>query len=512
MIPTHPRTFICGGKMTRKRNITAAMATTASVALLAGLSPASAQMGGAPGGPCSSTVESPAYQNCTLPSSSAPGAGSFPGSFLVPGTSTSFAVHGIIYFEVDHDLGQHQGGDTNAGLGFINLEGLGVAGSQATGTNGGTYMGDKGTRPNIETRTPTAYGELKTYIEMDFNQLAGAQINGNADLLRLRMAYGTLGPWLMGQTLTLYEDPQSYADTADASQDVGELQSGIVRKPQIRYTYLAGNGLTVAASAEISTYSTALGPTVGYASQGSAVHTLTADETSAVVGAANLYASVSPSAAAFYGGYTNWPKIVLATQWDQPWGHLKFAAAGGLDEVRAASTTNSLGLGAGNTPAGGINTQNPEYAFSLTGHVNTWGKDALRGGIRYNVSASDYSDDMYEGGTIYNSSSAGNPGSGTRAAVKMWAIFGSYEHFFNNQWRANASFGFAQLHGGDPQFGAITTMASIEKEHVSAHLNAIYSPVPQLDAITEWMYDYRETRSGALGTVNRIEEQFKFYF
>src|SRR5208282_3845943 len=91
--------------MTRKRTLSAALATTASVALLAGLSPAQAQMAGAPGGPCSTTVESPAVNNCTLPSSSAPGAGSFPGSFLVPGTSTSFAVHGILWFQAEHEFG-----------------------------------------------------------------------------------------------------------------------------------------------------------------------------------------------------------------------------------------------------------------------------------------------------------------------------------------------------------------------------------------------------------------------
>src|SRR5208282_3664533 len=121
--------------MTRKRTLSAALATTASVALLAGLSPAQAQMAGSPGGPCSTTVESPAMNNCTLPSSSAPGAGSFPGSFLVPGTSTSFAVHGIIYFEIDRDLGVHQT-DTLAGISSVVLEGPGTTPAQTHAANG----------------------------------------------------------------------------------------------------------------------------------------------------------------------------------------------------------------------------------------------------------------------------------------------------------------------------------------------------------------------------------------
>src|SRR5512146_3319621 len=110
------RTFHVGGFTMKLRNYKAAVAQgslTATVALLTGLSTASAQ--------------------------TAPGGGSFPGSFLVPGTNTSLAIHGFVQFDAVHDF------------------------------NGGTFMDVKPTRPNIETRTPTAYGELKTYIEFDMN-------------------------------------------------------------------------------------------------------------------------------------------------------------------------------------------------------------------------------------------------------------------------------------------------------------------------------------------------------
>ncbi|MBU6506828.1 MAG: porin, partial [Alphaproteobacteria bacterium] len=204
--------------MKRKLNYTAALATTAAVALLAGA--AHAQMGGTPQ-VCTTTQNSPAHNDCVMPTASAPGGGSFPGSFLVPGTNTSFAVHGYIQFELTRDLGPHAG-DDSIGIDSVPLEGSGV--SQASGAhsaNGGITMGVKPTRPNIETRTPTAYGELKTYIEFDFNQTAGSQLGGNADLFRLRQAYGTLGPWLIGQTDTLWEDAQTWADIAQGGQDVG---------------------------------------------------------------------------------------------------------------------------------------------------------------------------------------------------------------------------------------------------------------------------------------------------
>src|SRR6202167_5413912 len=246
--------------MTRKRTITAAMATTASVALLAGVANAqssSTTMGAGEARTgmaiCSSTVMSPAFQNCSMPFTNAnvSGQGSFPGSFLVPGTSTSFAVHGIVYAEIDRQFGMTGGGDTAVnGAGF---QGPGSSGAQLAdyAMNGGTYLGDKATRPNIETRTPTAYGELKTYIEFDFNQTAGTMLSCNQDAVRVRQAYGPFGPFLAGQTKNLFDDIQVYPDLADAGLDAGMRKSSIVHVPQFRYTYLIGGGMLVAAAVEL---------------------------------------------------------------------------------------------------------------------------------------------------------------------------------------------------------------------------------------------------------------------
>jgi hypothetical protein len=252
--------------MTRKQNLAAALVTTASVALLAGA--ANAQNGTQGMGPgdarsgvayCSSTQMSPAFNNCVMPAASAPGGGSFPGSFLVPGTNTSFAVHGIVFESVMHQFGpvQPQGGliAVPSSAGAYQGPGVTATGLGLHALNGGTAFDSGPTRPNIETRTPTGYGELKTYIEFDFNESnAGAngtsQIAGNMGLVRMRQAYGTLGPWLMGQTKTLLDDVQTYPDLADAGLDFGMRTSTRVHKPQVRYTWLGGGGLTVAASAE----------------------------------------------------------------------------------------------------------------------------------------------------------------------------------------------------------------------------------------------------------------------
>ncbi len=532
--------------MTRKRTLSAALATTASVALLAGLSPAQAQMAGAPGGPCSTTLESPAFNNCTLPSSSAPGAGSFPGSFLVPGTSTSFAVHGILWVQAYHDFGPSaaSGGLLNAGA----LQGPGIT---ATGLgehalNGNTDMTVGPTRPNIETRTPTAYGELKTYIELDFNMGTNAsstvyggsggavipssgssQLAGNMDFVRLRQAYATLGPWLMGQTKTLVDDVQAYPDLADAGLDVGMRVSTIVHKPQIRYTYLAGNGVSLAVSLEQPTHESTAAAYYAPGSTGAATAlaatTYTEDNNGLIPGTSIV----------------SIPDVGASVQWDQPWGHLRFTGmyhdskvdmigCGNSTTAPASSTTytctqsNPFTPNSATTGQNGFRNENAGYWIGLSGHLNTWGKDRLTGNFAYD---SGFSDAV--GTSPYDFILANG---GVREAVTSWNLQAAYEHFFTSQWRANVSGGYLKFTeaglpgnpGVNPYTGAnpnptpgagFTAMETTMPTYAyTAHANVIFSPVPQTDFITEYSHETYHTYAGDRAREDRVMQQFKFYF
>jgi hypothetical protein len=487
--------------MTRKQNLAAALVTTASVALLAGA--ANAQNGTQGMGPgdarsgvayCSSTQMSPAFNNCVMPAASAPGGGSFPGSFLVPGTNTSFAVHGIVFESVMHQFGpvQPQGGliAVPSSAGAYQGPGVTATGLGLHALNGGTAFDSGPTRPNIETRTPTGYGELKTYIEFDFNESnAGAngtsQIAGNMGLVRMRQAYGTLGPWLMGQTKTLLDDVQTYPDLADAGLDFGMRTSTRVHKPQVRYTWLGGGGLTVAASAEdptadaIQQFTTGGGTTAG-----------TEDNVGGTTAASIVQI----------------PDLVLATQWDQPWGHLRFAGAyhdSRLDNVGGAPATPNTATGTRSDVAG--------YFFGLTGHLNTWGKDALRGGM-------EISSDFADANSPYINERYINNSTGARGNVNAFDFYANYEHFWSDQWRSNVSGGWLQTYNGgsvfSPTGGVANTLAADTafRRGYSAHANVIFSPVPQTDFIVEWDHAYIDTYAGSSTRSDRLITQFKFYF
>ncbi|MGH7013406.1 MAG: DcaP family trimeric outer membrane transporter [Stellaceae bacterium] len=470
--PASADSITCGG-FSMKRTIYTALATTAAVGLLAGTAFAQAMNSGeARTGVeyCTTTMTSPTHNNCVMPTAQAPGGGSFPGSFLVPGTNTSFAVHGFVRLDMYHWLGPIGGGGPNGWSRYS----IPLNGTAAHSTNGGTVLQADTTRPNIETITPTSYGAVKTYIEFDFNQTGAGQLGGNNELLRLRQAYGTLGPWLIGQAYSLMADPVAYADTATGTQDAGMMNTTNVRRPEFRYTWLAGNGLSIAASAEQPTY------------QGSYASYATATGTGALGTLGDNETNAST------GGYSNWPGFAGAGEWDQPWGHLKLAL--GVTPEQHRDVAGSAFHNASNTG----------YALRLSGHLNTIGKDALRGGFFYDDGGADWSSDMPNGGIVYNTTT------GASDTVKAWAGYASYEHFFSGQWRGNVAGGYA--HDSGTAGVNSTALAGIQESTYTTELNIVYSPVPQTDFFLEWDRAYRKMQTGLDGTQDVIDAQFNFYF
>src|ERR1700726_1407894 len=229
--------LVFGGAMIRKRNIGRAAAiggVAATVALLTGLPVASAdeladlranqellqrridqlaqaQTGGVTGktGPGG---EAP------VPGVGMVG-GSFPRSFLIPGTDTSIRVGGFIDETFDYYFvgGQPNGNQTttvgvtgNFETAPLNTHALttvpgfptpGNLVPQSTASsrgNGSFSQTPKESRLNIETRTPTAWGESRTFVEFDFagsGTFSSNNLTTVSDSLipRLRYAYGTLG-------------------------------------------------------------------------------------------------------------------------------------------------------------------------------------------------------------------------------------------------------------------------------------------------------------------------------
>src|SRR5436305_33906 len=283
-------TFCVGGAMNRKRNIGTMAALggfTAAVALMTAL-PANAD----------ELADLRANQELLQrrvdqlaqvpppPPPAGPGGpvmtGSFPRSFVIPGTEVSLRVGGQGVGSVLWYLkGQAVGGALNGQGGFNEtyVDGQGGTGNLPsiplnTHTfRAGTAVGSaaapvgfahsrssewefsgKQTRFFFDARTPSPYGQVKAYIEMDFSASnTNTILNANAGVTngyipRLRQGYATLGGLLMGQTTGTFVDNDANPELLDIGGTTGA--SGRARSPMVRYTYPLPYGMTVAAAAE----------------------------------------------------------------------------------------------------------------------------------------------------------------------------------------------------------------------------------------------------------------------
>jgi hypothetical protein len=489
---------------------------TATVALLAGLGSAQAQIGSGQGGPPGAAPTGAA-------------AGSFPQSFLIPGTNTSLSLYGKVQLSVHDNWGSMHTSDTTPlptqgapGLGSLLLEGPGAAGGTSfnqvyRSIHGGLRAQANSTNFAFETRTPSDLGEIKTVTLVDFGLLAGqgnyigagltgTSINpkagaGNNSIPRIQWAYGTLGPWLIGQYNSAWQDPLLIAPDIGDQNQVGPLQTVNIRRPQIRYTYLMGNGISLSGSLE---------------SMNTGAVWCAASTAATCIGTATAAPGAIASAGSdntdvTAGGLVNLPTFNFGGAWDQPWGHLMGRVGVGRSELRNASgPPNILG---GSSPGNNIT----QWHWAIEGGVmvNTWGQDQWRGHVNYSHGLSTYNSDS-PAGTI---DMFINGQRGQVSSYNELALDTSYIHRFNPNWRWTGTFGIGFIGRPDATLGwgncatngvavgacvsggsANAQLASVEKRHIFAGTALTYSPVPgQVDIKVELDYYDRKVRASNTG-------------
>lgn len=169
-------------------------------------------------------------------------AGAFPGSWKLPGTDTSITFSGFVKVDTIYTIGRPHaspgGAEGNPGgqpIGdeFI-LSSIPVDGSVAAGQGNDFRMHARQSRIRFESHTPTDWGLLQTRIEGDFFFTPGNERVSNSDRMRIREAWGVLGPVLGGQRQSTFMDADTFAEMVDNFGPAGDSN---VRQAQIRYTY-----------------------------------------------------------------------------------------------------------------------------------------------------------------------------------------------------------------------------------------------------------------------------------
>ena len=148
------------------------------------------------------------------------------GGFKLPGSNTSISIGGYVKGDFYLDNRPSSGDTFNAPA--IPLDDATASGDE----DGNVGIHARQSRLRFDTHTPTDMGALNTRIETDFY--------GDGSVLRLRQAYGALGPVLAGQAWSILGDDHTGANTVDFDGPVGIIAT--TRKPQLRLTLPMGEG------------------------------------------------------------------------------------------------------------------------------------------------------------------------------------------------------------------------------------------------------------------------------
>ena len=170
-------------------------------------------------------------------------AGDSGGSWKVPGSNTSISFSGYVKADLVYDTGNDGGGTFVAS--DIELNDVAEEEKAVKGKFGFTA---RQSRIRFDSRTATEMGAVNTRLETDFY--------GDGKALRLRHAYGSLGPVLAGQTWTIFGDEDTYADTLDFDGPVGVASD---RVPQIRYSAAPADDVAIQVAIEENGGGTVLG-------------------------------------------------------------------------------------------------------------------------------------------------------------------------------------------------------------------------------------------------------------
>ena len=457
-----------------------------------------------------------------LPTGTASLAGSFPRSFLIPGTDTSIAIGGRVILsatEFFHGGNPNTSNGSNTGsYGTASIPGLPLNGSAASKrSNDVFYMNSQESRLFFETRTPTALGEAKTYIEFDFHgcTASGTNCSGlttfvNPLLPRLRLAYATLGPWMFGQNWGIGTDLAAFPEAFDFTGIVGTWGRG--RVPEASYTFaiptIAGNAsLQVGLMMPVATMSTPQGE---------------------IANDTNMALGINGGGALGENPLKNeWPQPAFALTWHQPWGHVQLHA-----DLQEYYLNDGLFLNRSYLGGGG----------GASGSFKLWGRDNLG----WSVSAGKGESTTNSGGgpgnwfsgLVSNFGGAGAgcygavasvscPGGGVNTAataglVKV-ALPGSfnanlnYQHWWTPTVRSTFNIGYQDqtinttLIGSDPK-GVALLGSFYNRSEILGLANLIWSPVPFVDTGFEFFYGARQTFSHARGSEIGLDYNFVMKF
>jgi hypothetical protein len=427
-------------------------------------------------------------------------AGSFPRSFLIPGTDTSIRVGGNITWIADYYLegGQANGSPWSTTIGANgSVQSVGITNNAKGSSDFGESL--RQSQLSVETRTPTPYGEARSYMSFDWAGSTSYAPGGTdpaaiSDNLvpRLKYAYGTLGGWLAGQANSNFEDPDANAETLDFGGNVGE--PGRVRVAQLRYTmplsWAWGGALSFSAEnpeVEVFTPHGICGSDAGVSSAcvspGLATPTLAAQ-------------NVNPAKPVA-------PALTAALYIPQPWGHFDISGLLRPDLGLSDGTYYSKDFVGGGGHLGfdvkpGWFTPKDDFTFHFTGGtgIGAYLNSSTNAAIETNLNVPTGPGALPCGASTPAATAI--PATANCVAAKMISSAGAeigYQHWWSDNLRSTFSYGVNREYGLSAAYLG-TGITSANKELQTAHANLIWNPVSFVTIGIEYMWGERTVAQG----------------
>jgi len=152
----------------------------------------------------------------------------FPGAWYLPGTTAAMKVGGYVNLSLVNSFDPMLIPDR-----FI-VGSIPPQGESALGATDGTQVSAQQTRLNLEYREQTSMGEIRAFVEGDFQ--------GSGDTLRLRHAFGQFRSILAGKTWSTFMDNNSLPEEVDVEGINGQV---LLRHSQIRWSPQFGKNLNL---------------------------------------------------------------------------------------------------------------------------------------------------------------------------------------------------------------------------------------------------------------------------
>jgi hypothetical protein len=462
--------------------------------------------------------------------------GSFPRSFLIPGTDTSIRIGGFADLTMNYFIqnGPVNGNpSTTVGIdGNLATQPLNVPGNlkipgygtgfavpgqvQHSRGNGIFQQSVQNSRINTETRTSTAWGEARTFFEMDFkgcNNFSCSNLEEVSTPLvpRLRYFYGTLGGLLAGQANSNFRD-------ADAEPDIIALDgapgfAGTQRNAQVRYTYNGPWGSAWSAALE-GPDTDVLTPAGMIATQTNLGQFPVINKTPNMVECEASGVSIPNTTACALANnpaMSKAPDLTFASLWAQGWGHFDFRFVLRDLTLNDGQFVDRSLLGYGGGISGNVL---PDW-FGWEKDNITWQFNVGKGMGRYmldNTNAGLATNYVAQPGCA--TPTPGCALAATSILVQTIPAVGGvvgYQHWWLPNLRSTIAYGIVRYQIPSQLIGPIETTVA-NKQLQSASLNLIWGPVAFIDIGAEYFWGQRTVVANISGNEQILIGEFRVKF